>query len=83
MIVMDGSMGNELLARRSDLVTGLWSAQYLIDAPELVKEIQRLGQKYDELNKVKMQNEKKLSLILYHSIIEDNNSFLSSSCFDW
>jgi len=39
MIVMDGSMGNELLARRSDLVTGLWSAQYLIDAPELVKEI--------------------------------------------
>ena len=39
MIVMDGSMGSELLARRSDLVTGLWSAQYLIDAPELVKEI--------------------------------------------
>jgi len=39
MIVMDGSMGNELLARRSDLVTGLWSAQYLIDAPGLVKEI--------------------------------------------
>ena len=39
MILMDGSMGNELLARRSDLVTGLWSAQYLIDAPELVKEI--------------------------------------------
>ena len=36
---MDGSMGNELLARRSDLVSGLWSAQYLIDAPELVKEI--------------------------------------------
>ena len=39
MIVMDGSMGNELLTRRSDLVTGLWSAQYLIEAPELVKEI--------------------------------------------
>ena len=36
---MDGSMGNELLARRSDLVSGLWSAQYLIDAPQLVKEI--------------------------------------------
>ena len=36
---MDGSMGNELLARRSDLASGLWSAQYLIDAPELVKEI--------------------------------------------
>ena len=32
-------MGNELLARRSDLVSGLWSAQYLIDAPQLVKEI--------------------------------------------
>ena len=32
-------MGNELLARRSDLASGLWSAQYLIDAPELVKEI--------------------------------------------
>ena len=39
MILMDGSMGNELLARRSDLVSGLWSAQYLIDAPQLVKEI--------------------------------------------
>ena len=36
---MDGSMGNELLARRSDLISGLWSAQYLIDAPELVKEV--------------------------------------------
>ena len=36
---MDGSMGNELLTRRSDLVSGLWSAQYLIDAPELVKEV--------------------------------------------
>ncbi len=32
-------MGNELLSRRSDLVSGLWSAQYLIDAPELVKEV--------------------------------------------
>jgi len=32
-------MGNELLTRRSDLVSGLWSAQYLIDAPELVKEV--------------------------------------------
>ena len=39
MILMDGSMGYELLARRSDLVSGLWSAQYLIDAPQLVKEI--------------------------------------------
>ena len=39
MILMDGSMGNELLARRSDLISGLWSAQYLIDAPELVKEV--------------------------------------------
>lgn len=39
MILMDGSMGNELLTRRSDLVSGLWSAQYLIDAPELVKEV--------------------------------------------
>ena len=32
-------MGNELLTRRTDLVSGLWSAQYLIDAPELVKEV--------------------------------------------
>ena len=32
-------MGNELLTRRSDLVSGLWSAQYLIDVPELVKEV--------------------------------------------
>ena len=39
MILMDGSMGNELLTRRSDLISGLWSAQYLIDAPELVKEV--------------------------------------------
>ena len=39
MILMDGSMGNELLTRRSDLVSGLWSAQYLIDVPELVKEV--------------------------------------------
>ena len=39
MILMDGSMGNELLTRRTDLVSGLWSAQYLIDAPELVKEV--------------------------------------------
>ena len=31
---------------------------------ELVKEIKRLGQKYDELNKVKTQNEKKLRMYI-------------------
>ena len=39
MIVLDGSMGNELLKRAKKPATGLWSAQFLIDAPELVKEV--------------------------------------------
>lgn len=39
MIVLDGSMGNELLKRAKKPATGLWSAQFLIDAPELVKQV--------------------------------------------
>ena len=39
MIVLDGSMGNELLKRAKKPATGLWSAQFLIDSPELVQEV--------------------------------------------
>ena len=39
MIILDGSMGNELLKRAGKTSSGLWSAQFLIDSPELVKEV--------------------------------------------
>ena len=39
MIFLDGSMGNELLKRAKKPATGLWSAQFLIDSPELVQEV--------------------------------------------
>ena len=39
MIILDGSMGNELLKREGKRSSGLWSAQFLIDSPELVKEV--------------------------------------------
>lgn len=39
MIILDGSMGNELLKRAGKISSGLWSAQFLIDSPELVKEV--------------------------------------------
>ena len=39
MIILDGSMGNELLKRTSNPSSGLWSAQFLIDSPNLVKEV--------------------------------------------
>ena len=39
MIILDGSMGNELLKRTSKSSSGLWSAQFLIDSPNLVKEV--------------------------------------------
>ena len=32
-------MGNELLKRAGKTSSGLWSAQFLIDSPELVKEV--------------------------------------------
>ncbi len=35
MLILDGGMGNELL-RRSEQSGGLWSAQALVDAPDLV-----------------------------------------------
>tara|TARA_B100000900_G_C20597660_1_gene724092 strand:+ start:3364 stop:4242 length:879 start_codon:yes stop_codon:yes gene_type:complete len=39
MIILDGSMGNELLKRTNKTSSGLWSAQFLIDSPKLVKEV--------------------------------------------
>ena len=39
MIILDGSMGNELLKRSNKPTGGLWSAQFLIDNPNLVKEV--------------------------------------------
>lgn len=37
--LLDGGMGQELLARSTQKVTGLWSAQILIDSPELVQRV--------------------------------------------
>ena len=39
--LLDGGMGQELLARSSDKPTGLWSTQILIDSPELVHAVHR------------------------------------------
>jgi len=39
IILLDGGMGQELLARSSVKPTGLWSTQFLIDMPELVREV--------------------------------------------
>ncbi|MFY0693313.1 MAG: homocysteine S-methyltransferase family protein [Paracoccaceae bacterium] len=40
--LLDGGMGQELLARSGRKPTGLWSVQFLIDEPELVTEVHRL-----------------------------------------
>lgn len=37
--LLDGGMGQELLARSKKSPTGLWSTQFLIDCPELVREV--------------------------------------------
>jgi S-methylmethionine-dependent homocysteine/selenocysteine methylase len=37
--LLDGGMGQELLARSSAMPTGLWSTQTLMDAPELVRAV--------------------------------------------
>lgn len=37
--LLDGGMGQELLARSAAAPTGLWSTQFLIDHPELVREV--------------------------------------------
>ena len=48
MIILDGSMGNELLKRTNKPSSGLWSAQFLIDSPNLVKEVhQAVGLRRD------------------------------------
>jgi S-methylmethionine-dependent homocysteine/selenocysteine methylase len=39
--LLDGGMGQELLARSGSEPTGLWSTQFLIDRPELVRELHR------------------------------------------
>ena len=37
--LLDGGMGQELLARSAAAPTGLWSTQFLIDRPEVVREV--------------------------------------------
>ena len=37
--ILDGGMGQELLARSADQATGLWSAQILLDDPDLVRTV--------------------------------------------
>jgi len=37
--LLDGGLGQELLARSAAAPTGLWSTQFLIDRPELVREL--------------------------------------------
>ena len=39
MIILDGGMGNELLKRTNKPSAGLWSAQFLLDSPNLVEEV--------------------------------------------
>lgn len=40
--ILDGGMGQELLARSGRTPTGLWSVQFLLDDPDLVREVHRL-----------------------------------------
>ncbi|NNK78147.1 MAG: homocysteine S-methyltransferase family protein [Litoreibacter sp.] len=40
--ILDGGMGQELLARSGRNPTGLWSVQFLLDEPELVRDVHRL-----------------------------------------
>lgn len=37
--ILDGGMGQELLSRNSSRPTGLWSARFLMDAPDLVRSV--------------------------------------------
>jgi homocysteine S-methyltransferase len=37
--ILDGGMGQELLARAATQATGLWSAQALLDDPDLVRAV--------------------------------------------
>ncbi len=41
LIILDGSMGQELMQRGAGRATGLWSAQALLDAPEIVAQVHR------------------------------------------
>lgn len=40
--ILDGGMGQELLARSKRAPTGLWSVQFLLDDPDLVRDVHRL-----------------------------------------
>jgi len=42
LTILDGGMGQELLARSDRGPTGLWSVQFLLDDPDLVREVHRL-----------------------------------------
>lgn len=39
LTILDGGMGQELLARSTSAPTGLWSTQFLIDQPDLVRAV--------------------------------------------
>lgn len=39
--LLDGGLGQELLARSGSSPTGLWSTQFLLDQPELVRDLHR------------------------------------------
>ncbi len=40
--ILDGGMGQELLNRSGNTPTGLWSVQFLLDDPDLVRDVHRL-----------------------------------------
>ncbi|PTX57682.1 homocysteine S-methyltransferase [Litoreibacter ponti] len=42
LTILDGGMGQELLARSKRAPTGLWSVQFLLDDPDLVREVHRM-----------------------------------------
>jgi S-methylmethionine-dependent homocysteine/selenocysteine methylase len=41
LTLLDGGLGQELVARSAGQPTGLWSAQVMIDAPDLVQQVHR------------------------------------------
>ena len=40
-ILLDGGMGRELRFRGVDVMTSIWSAKALIEAPQVVREVHR------------------------------------------
>ena len=41
IILLDGSIGQELVRRSADRATPLWSTQVMLDHPEMVGEVHR------------------------------------------